>query len=219
MSVGDGHSEPLSGKAPAYAFPNKMGRIVLMAFEETMGRTALDAVLSLARLHERSEEFPPNNFEREFAFTELAQLHQALEEMYGPRSGRGLARRAGRACFALGIRDFAPMLDVADLALRVLPLSTRVRTGLEVLSETFNKFTDHRVEVVEDDRYFRWVMEPCGVCWERRTDGPCCDLAVGILEEGLYWLSGCKRFYVEEVTCLAAGDERCVIQISRAPVD
>ncbi len=219
MSAGGDGREAASGGPRVPSFPNKMGRIVLQALEETMGRTALEAVLSLARLTEWSGEFPPGNFERGFGFDALAGLLQAMEEMYGPRSGRGLARRAGRACFDLGVRDFAPMLDVADLAIRVLPLGTRVRTGMEVLSETFNRFTDHRVAVAEDEDYFRWAMHPCGACWGRHTTEPCCDLAVGILEEGLFWLSGGKHFYVEEVTCLAAGDEKCVIQISKRPLD
>ena len=153
------------------------------------------------------------------AFDEAGQLLQALDEMYGPRGGRGLARRAGHACFRLGIKDFGPMLGIADLTFRVLPLGIKLKVGFEVLAQTFNKFTDHLVRLGEDEQYFHWIMERCGVCWGRKSDSPCCHLAVGILEEGLYWIGGAKSFYVEEVSCIATGNRTCTIMIGKRPLD
>jgi predicted hydrocarbon binding protein len=196
-----------------------MGRIVLLALEEVMGRNGLNAILNLARLQHRIENYPANNFDKEFSFDEVAQLQRAMDEMYGPRSGRGLARRAGRACFRLGVKDFGPMLGIADLAFRILPVGLKLKVGLEVLAETFNKFTDHQVQLGEDDQYFHWTMDRCGTCWGRSSDEPCCHLAVGILEEGLYWVSGGKTFYVEEVSCVAGGDPTCNVLISRRSLD
>ncbi len=202
-----------------YFFPSKMGRIILLAMEDVMGRNGVNAVLNLARLQRYIGNYPPNNFTKEFAFDEVGQLLQALDEMYGPRGGRGLARRAGQSCFKFAVRDFGPMLGVADLTFRILPLGMKLRVGFEVMAQTFNKFTDHLVRLGEDDQYFQWIIERCGACWGRKTDSPCCHLAVGILEEGLYWVSGGKNFYVEEVSCIAAGDSTCTILVSRRPLD
>jgi predicted hydrocarbon binding protein len=202
-----------------YFLPNKMGRILLLAMEEVMGRNGVNAILNLARLHYYIGNYPPNNFDMQFSFDEVAQLLQALDEMYGPRGGRGLALRAGRSCFRFGIKDFGPMLGVADLAFRVLPLGMKLKVGFEVLFETFNKFTDHSVRLEEDDQYFHWIMERCSVCWGRRSDLPCCHIAVGILEEALYWVSGGKNFYIEEVSCIAAGDDSCTVLVSKHPLD
>jgi len=205
--------------SPQYFYPNKMGRIVFLALEEVMGRNGVNAILNLARLQHHIGNYPPNDFAKKFAFDELSQLLQALDEMYGPRGGRGLARRAGHACFRLGIKDFGPMLGIADLTFRILPLNMKLRIGFEVLAQTLNKFTDHLVRLGEDGQYFQWIMERCGVCWGRKSTLPCCHLFVGILEEGLYWISGGKNFYVEEVACIAAGDPACTILISRRPLD
>ena len=202
-----------------YFFPNKMGQIMLQAMEEVMGRNGVNAVLNLARLPHRIGHYPPNNFDKEFGFGEVGQLLQALDEMYGPRGGRGLARRAGRACFKFGVRDFGPMLGIADLTFRVVPLGMKLRVGFEVLAQTFNKFTDHLVRLGENDQHFHWIMERCGTCWGRKSNSPCCHLALGILEEGLYWVSGGKNFYVEEVTCIAAGDRACTILVGKHPLD
>lgn len=203
----------------AYYFPNKMGRIVLLALEEVMGRNGVNAVLNLARLQHRIENYPPNDFTKAFSFDELGQLLQALDEMYGPRGGRGLARRAGQACFKFGITDFGPMLGVADVIFRVLPLGMKLKVGFEILAQTLNKFTDQQVRLEEDEQYFHWVMDRCGTCWGRKSDSPCCHIAVGILEEGLYWISGGKSFYVEEVSCIAAGEPTCTILIGKRPLD
>lgn len=208
-----------SQEAQKFFFPNKMGRIILLALEEVMGSNGVNAILNLARLQQYIGNYPPNNFAQGFSFDEVGQLLQALDEMYGPRAGRGLALRAGRACFSLGIQDFGPMLGVADLTFRILPLGMKLKVGFEVLAQVFNKFTDYLVRLDEDEQYYHWIMERCGACWGRKSDSPCCHLAVGLLEEALYWVSGGKNFYVEEVSCIATGDPACTILIGKQPLD
>jgi hypothetical protein len=195
-----------------------MGRIALLSMQEVLGENALNTVLSMARLHDYIGHYPPNNFEGAFTFDELGRLLQALEQMYGVRSGRNLARKAGRAAFRLAVGDFGPILGLADLSFRILPLRMRLRIGLEVLSETFNKYTDHAVRVEDDPRHFRWAVSRCGLSWGRHSDTPCCHFSVGIIEEVLYWVSGGHSFYVEEVACSAAGDAECVILTGKQPL-
>jgi predicted hydrocarbon binding protein len=202
-----------------YLLPNKMGRIILMAMEEVMGRNGVVAILNLARLQSRIGNYPANNFDREFGFEELGQLLQALDEMYGPRGGRGLARRAGQACFKFGIIDFGPMLGIADLTFRILPLGMRLKVGFEVLAQIVNKYTDNLVRLGEGEEHFYWIMDRCSVCWGRKSSSPCCHLAVGVLEEGLYWVSGGKSFYIEEVSCVATGDPTCTFLIGKRPLE
>jgi len=202
-----------------YFFPNKMGRITLLALEEVMGRNGVNAILNLARLQHYIENYPPNNFTQEFPFDEIGRIFNSLDEMYGPRGGRGLALRTGRTCFKFGINDFGPMLGIADLTFRILPLRVKLKVGFEVLAQMFNKFTDHLVRLEENEQHYHWIMERCGVCWGRKCDSPCCHLAIGILEEALYWVSGGKNFYVEEVSCIATGDQNCTILVSKKPLD
>jgi predicted hydrocarbon binding protein len=202
-----------------YYYPNKMGRIILLAMEEVMGRNGVNAILNLARLKSLVNSYPPNNFDRQFSFEEIGSIQQALEDMYGPRGARGLALRAGRACFKYGIKEFGPVLGIADLAFRLLPLGMKLKVGFEVFAETFNKFSDQIVRLGEDEDNYIWIIDRCPVCWERRTNEPCCHLAVGILQEGLYWVSSGKSFHVEEVECIAQGDVTCTILINKRPLD
>ncbi|MFQ5406810.1 MAG: V4R domain-containing protein [Anaerolineales bacterium] len=202
-----------------YFYPNKMGRIILMAMEEVMGRNGVNAVLNLASLSHLVNNYPPNNFDRRFSFDEVGRMMQALDDMYGPRGGRGLALRAGRAGFKYGLKEFGPVLGIADLAFRLLPIGMKLKVGADVFADVFNKYTDQSVTLSERGERVIWAIERCPVCWQRQTDAPCCYLAVGILQESLYWVSGGKNFNVEETQCIARGDDTCTIEIDKQPLD
>ena len=57
-----------------FYYPNKMGRIILLAMEEVMGRNGVNAILNLARLKSLVNKYPPNNFDREFSFDEVGSI-------------------------------------------------------------------------------------------------------------------------------------------------
>lgn len=203
----------------AYYYPNKMGRVVLLAMEEILGRNGLTAVLNQANLSRLINNYPPNNLDMNFGFAELSQIQIALEELYGPRGGRGLALRSGRACLKYGLREFGPLMGLSDLNFRLLPLNDKVRIGAALFAETFNKYTDQRVRLRETEADFIWHIERCPVCWGRQTTDPVCHLAVGILQEALFWVSGGKYFHVEETACIAMGDPHCSIVIAKQTLE
>jgi predicted hydrocarbon binding protein len=90
--------------------------------------------------------------------------------------------------------------------------------GAKAFAELFNSFTDQKVRVEEGDGKLFWHIERCPLCWERRAQEPVCHLAVGLLQEALYWLSGGKVFTVEEITCVATGDKACTIVVDQSPI-
>ena len=199
-------------------YPNKMGRIVLTAMEEIMGRHGVNAILNFAQLEKLVNNYPANNLELGFPFSEFSTLQQAVEEIYGVRGGRGLSMRAGRETWKLALKEFVPVLGIGDLAIRTLPLGIKLKIGLDVFAQTFNKFSDQRVRLGEDHRGYLWIIERCPICWGRTSPQPCCHLAVGLLEQALDWVSKGRRFRVEEVSCVAAGDDVCLITISKKPI-
>ncbi|MBI3360217.1 MAG: 4-vinyl reductase [Chloroflexi bacterium] len=196
-----------------------MGRIILLALEEVIGHNGVNAVLNLAHLRHLVNNYPPNNLDRQFSFEEIGAIQKSLDEMYGPRGGRGLALRAGRACFKYGLREFGPVLGIADLAFRLLPLGMKLRSGADVFADTFNKYTDQVVRLSEDEDRILWIIERCPLCLGRHTDSPCCYLAIGIIQESIFWVSGGKNFNVQETSCIACGDENCTIAIDKVPLE
>ena len=206
----------MSDAVPCY--PQKMGNIILLGTEEVIGKSGLDAVLHLGALEDAAQLARSDSDERTFSFESISRLHQSLEQLYGPRGGRGLALRAGRATFKYRLKEYGSMLGLTEMAFRLLPLSTKLHTGANSFAGLFNKHTDQRVRVEEFDTTILWHIERCPLCWERTSDGPVCHLAVGLLQEALYWLSGGKVFSVEEIACHARGDERCTILIQKTPL-
>jgi len=130
-------------------YPNNIARIYLQAMEEVMGKNGLNAILNMAGLNQLVDNYPPNNLNREFDFADYSALNGALEEMYGPRGGRGLALRAGRASFAQGLRHFGALAGAGDLAFKVLPLGTKLKIGIPAMARIFTQVSDQRSTVEE----------------------------------------------------------------------
>jgi predicted hydrocarbon binding protein len=201
-----------------YNYANKIARISLQALEEVMGKNGLNAILNLAHLSHLIDNLPPDNLGREFNFSDFSALNQALEEMYGPRGGRGLAQRAGRAAFADSLRNFGALAGVGDLAFKVLPLHTKMRIGIPAMAKIFSQISDQHSTVQEREDDFVYTIHRCPVCWGRTADRPVCFIAVGLLQEGLKWLSGGNEFRINESRCVAMGDPVCDFVIQKRPI-
>lgn len=204
-------------KAGLY-YPNNMGRIILKALEEVMGKNGLNAILNLAGLSEYIDNYPPENMKREFDFADITALCEAVEDMYGPRGGRGLLLRAGRATFAQGLKDFGAIAGAGDLAFKVLPLQAKLRIGVPAIAKVFSGVSDQKSVVEEKEDHFRYIIHQCSMCWERKADKEICYIATGILQEALRWVSTGHEFRISEVECRAKGDENCVYIIQKEPI-
>lgn len=188
-------------------YPNKFGRIIIGALEEVMGKNGLHAVLRLAKLEKYINERPPNNLEKQFSFADLTALQIALEEMYGPRGGRGLAIRAGRATFENGLKGVGALVGIGDLAFRVLPLNSKLKIGLPALGRIFSQFSDQISNVTDEGDHFIYTLEQCPMCWNREEDHPVCYFGLGLLQEAMQWVSGGHTFRIDMKTCMAQGDD------------
>jgi hypothetical protein len=135
------------------------------------------------------------------------------------RAGRQVNQRVGRGTLAQGLKDFDPILGIADLPMRLMPLGMKFRVGLDVFARVFNQFTDQVVKLTENETHHLWVIERCPVCWQRHSDEPCCQLAGGLLVEAIFWGTGGRRFKVEEISCVAAGDATCTFRVDKHPLD
>jgi hypothetical protein len=195
-----------------------MGRIIILALEEIMGKNGLNAILNMAKLPQFIDNYPPDDFDKGFDFADLSSLMRALEDMYGPRGGRGLALRAGRATFARGLQGMGALSGVGDLAFKVLPLPAKLKLGLPGMAGVFNQMSDQIVRIDESPEFFIWHIDRCPQCWGRKVEKACCFIGTGLLQEGLRWVSGGKEFRVDEVTCIGAGDATCSYNIYKEPI-
>jgi hypothetical protein len=93
-----------------YFYPERMGRIIILAMEEEIGRDADRSDLNRSGLASYADESSGARPEKTFSFKAVTQLQESLEQVYGPQGGRGTALRVGRACFQYGLREYGSML-------------------------------------------------------------------------------------------------------------
>jgi predicted hydrocarbon binding protein len=208
--------EPIA-KSGLY-YPNKIARIAILALDEVMGRNGLNAILNLASLPNLIDNLPPDNLERKFDFADFSAINGALEEMFGPRGGRSLAQRAGRATFNDGLRNFGALAGAGDLAFRILPPPIKLRIGLPAMAKIFSTTSDQHSTVLETETDFIYTIHRCPVCWGRHTDKPACFIATGLLQASLVWVSGGKEFRVSQTTAKSCGQENCQFIINKVPI-
>lgn len=202
-----------------FFYANKFARIAIQAYEDVMGKNGLNAILNLANLGHLVDNYPPDNLEREFEFADFTALHIALEEMYGPRGGRGLALRAGRATFNDVLKDFGALAGVGDMAFKVLPLIAKIKIGLPASAKIFSQMTDQHSTVSEKEDTFIWTIHRCPICWTRKgLDRPVCYISTGLLHAMLTWVSGGLEFRINESRCCACGDDVCEFVIQKDPI-
>ena len=197
-------------------YPNRIARAFFLAMQDIMGQNGLNATLGLAGLP--SGEMPPDNLARQFDFATMSALNQALEEMYGPRGGRGIALKIGRASFSRGIKRFGALAGIGDPAFQVLPLNDRIDLGLRALASIFTNFSDQKTDLLDEDDTYSLHVEVSPMAWGRLDDRPVCHALVGVVQECLRWASNGYEFHVRETSCTAMGSDECVFKITKRPI-
>jgi predicted hydrocarbon binding protein len=201
-----------------FFYPNRMGKIILKSIDEVAGTDNFQRILEAAGLSFLLDRPPSGDLERQFPFEYVAQLQSGAEAVFGAEQGRELNREVGRTCLSGGLQEFNPLIGIADLPVRALPLGLKMHVGFDMFAMVFNRFTDQVVTLSEDPTNYIWTIERCPVCWKRRTDAPCCHLAVGILQASIFWATAGREFEVVERSCVACGDETCTITINKRPL-
>lgn len=195
---------------------NKFARIFLESIQEITGKHGLNAILNFAGLSSLIGNLPPDNLELDFDFSHFSMINQALTEIYGLRGGRGMSLRIGRTTFDDVLKDYGTLAGVGDLAFKVLPINAKVKFGLSAMARVFSEKSDQISTVKDEGDHYLYKVERCPVCWGRkREDHPVCYYMVGLLQEGLFWVSGGKEFQVKEIRCHAMGDTMCEFEIQK----
>jgi predicted hydrocarbon binding protein len=87
------------------------------------------------------------------------------------------------------------------------------------MAKIFSTVSDQHSTVIERENDFVYTIHRCPQCWGRSgLDKPVCFIGVGLLQEGLKWVSGGSEFRVNESRCIAMGDEICEYIIQKIPI-
>lgn len=201
-----------------FNYPNKLGYILVKAIKETIGEEATQAIFNLADIPESAQN-PPNNYAKVFDFAYFGAILDAFNKMYGRRGERALSLRVGRNAYYDGLGEYGPLVGASEIPFKMIPLSLKMKLGLTAMAKTFSTFSDQETTVTEADDYLIYTIKKCSICWGRSSTIPICYAAIGMIEEGLKWISNGKLFRIEEVACHAVGDDHCVFYIYKEPLD
>jgi predicted hydrocarbon binding protein len=207
-------SIPKSG----FNYPNRLTRSFLLGLEDVMGRHGVCAILRLAGLSSWVRNYPDDSLDRGIDFADFSTLNGALEEMYGPRAGRGLARRSSWLTFDNVIRLSAALTAPDDPGRASLPVLERLQRGLEEMARWLAEFGDEKITVRETGGSLFYAVQRCPACWGRKSAAPTCAATMGLLEEAARYLSGGQTLRVQESECIAAGGEACEFRIEAEPL-
>jgi predicted hydrocarbon binding protein len=195
---------------------NKFARITFSAYEDVLGKNGFNSILNRAGLSHFVDNYPPDDLERRFDFADLSSLYQALEDLYGPRGGRGLALRVGRVTFTDFMKNFGALAGFHDPEFKNLSLKTRIEVSLLAASRIFSKMTDQTTTVYETEGEYVWLTHKCPICWGRTNqDKAICFSTIGFLQAMLTGVSGGLEFKVNETKCQAMGEKDCEIMIQK----
>lgn len=200
-----------------YFYPNIWGRGILTGAEQILGENGVNALLNLAGLPQYIGNYPPDNIRKEFPFSHVSKLQQGLWEMYGSKGARVFAIRSGEETFNNSLEKFDKVQKAAQAAMAVGSPRARLKAGLLFFAHFFNAVSDQKVRVEEDETHWKWIIERCPMCWERKSDEPVCHLAVGVLNAASLWATGGEQLRIKAVECIAAGAKEGVILLEKPP--
>ena len=198
--------------------PNAQLYILLVAIEEVMGENGAKAVLRAGGLGHFIDNYPPNNTELEASMADFGAAQQAVEDFYGPRGARAMLIRIGRATFRYTLQEQPAILGLAGLALKALPMGSRMKKVLDNITKAANEDVNLKAHLREDQNTYYYVNEVCPCQWRPKHERPACFTTVGVLLEAMQWATG-RNFKVEEVACISNGASACVYRIPKEPME
>ena len=202
--------------AVQFSQPGLYTKQILNAVENIVGREVLTLILIKAGLPYMMNNYPFDTMLTCISFDKFSSLMQSIEEQLGVKTGRKITYRAGKIAFPIILDRYGKMAGFSRNALAYTPLDRRLSIGLSALIEISNQIGDQSLSLAEDQDRYLIHAERCATCWGRsHAAEPLCDLFVGFLEAGIYWLCDEVNFQVKETACRAMGNDACVFSVSK----
>lgn len=140
-----------------------------------------------------------------------ASLQAAMRAYYG-RGARGTLLRVGQRLWHHLLEDAALAGKAQAAVIRGLPVNSRRKPALELLSRFLSgKHGDITLHTLDVDLLLADHVSPTTHGYESKS--PICFVTQGLIRESLLWATG-RRHDVEETSCKAHGDTDCEFKIT-----
>lgn len=193
-------------------FSSRILRRFVEAAAVELGTDQLSAMLALAKFP--VEWARPAGLQKmdEFESARVyASLQAAMRAYYG-RGARGVLLRVGQRMWHHLLDDAALARKAQAAVVRRLPLKSRYKSALELLSRFLSTQPgDMTLHTLDLDLLLADHASPTTQGHQSRS--PICFVTQGLIHESLLWATG-QRFDVEETSCKARGDTDCEFKIT-----
>ncbi len=195
----------------------------LRALEEVGGLQATEIILRFAGIPEVLDNPPPANLKLHETYTwkHYSDLNHAVVNYYGA-SGKEAALHLGRVAARWLVKD-QPMLGLASMALRLMPMAAALRLSFNQFINTFTRIygkagIEIRTQIIEKPGFFLLAIKECPCCVGKKSNAPICWMWQGIILESGHIIKG-KTLDVQQVGCQAMEHPYCVWKIGKKPMD
>lgn len=196
-----------------YQLSNRIARAYLDELESLAGKNGLSAALKQAGLAPWVASPPPDNAERSVDFAEYSSLIAGLEDLYGPRGGRSLARRGGMGAFGRLLTSLDRLQACLTLPAAAEPPKAKLIKASVALASGLSETSDIDCGAREEADAIAFEVRRCPACWGRTSDVPACAAIAGLLDQVAHWLFGGEPVAAEEIACIARGDDMCTFRL------
>jgi hypothetical protein len=202
-----------SPSASGQGVPLQFVVIFLEVLDDLVGAHGTAALLRRAG-HPEWIESPPHPAPESFASPEsVTAIFSSLEELYGPRGGRGLGRRLGAAVVDRHLKDLGALAGVTNPTFQALPSRTRARVGLMALGRVVTGLGGFRLDVSATDQAIALSIPDCPFCVQRSLDAPGCAALVGLVDAALRLVAPEVALSSQETACRATGAAACELTV------
>jgi len=208
-----------SPSASGQGVPLQFVVIFLDVLNDLVGAHGTAALLRRAG-HPEWIESPPHPTPASFASPEsVTAIFSSLEDLYGPRGGRGLGRRLGAAVVDRYLKDVGALAGVGDPSFQALPSRTRARVGLMALGRVVTGLGGFHIDVSATDQAIALSVPDCPFCVQRSLDAPGCPALVGLVDAALRLVAPEAGLSSGETACRATASPACELTVRLPATD
>jgi len=192
-------------------FPNQLFYLVLVTFEEILGKPGLNSILNYCGMTKFRDEYPPNNMEEDHSSEDFTTLMRGCIDVMGEQGVRPILFRGGIRAFEIMNEQFPQMFDINGITPKELDAESafgEFRRIYGIMVDASKAMQGDICTYYDVDEGVVLEINPCHWCVGVKAKKPVCHGQLGFQFGIARWVTG-REIKVEETHCIATGDEMC----------
>lgn len=197
--------------------PNQLFNLGFTTMEEILGKKGLNSVLNYKGLQKFIGNYPPDNLEKEQSSRDFTSIITGIVDILGERGARTILFRCGMRSFEIMLSKFPTLFNLDGIE----PEQREPDRMFEEFKRIYRFVVDALISIYGDIYKFydceegaTMEISPCFWCDGLKTERPICLVPAGFEFAAARWIIG-REIKIEEVLCVAKGDEICKIIMYR----